>query len=615
MKEIGDNMTRFTVGLMNPNFVWVVSQAQPFVRSEYLAVMDPFHGRVIVEVMQTLSVGILSETNLPEGISLVELQKLNLNPALTTYFAQAQVLDALIEPVAPHAAVVPATFEEVAPFLNSVDPNRSFVLGVLQGTKPFANLLPPTLQGIAPTFKQRQVQPQEGIPFLFDFYKFTDMPNIGVFGGAGSGKSTALRSICEEVMRFRLPAILLDPHHEFSFHEKLAGMPLELQQDFSKAHVILTVGKEIGIKFSDLSTSELLGLFHFYDISKVMESAIRAIHEPGDDMKYFEWKLATLKKGFENDKKHPNDRENVFEGDDQGAILYHKLRDKVSGFETLQAVMWRFEQLTATRIFSQDIRRLEEALLARQLVVIRGDSFKTDLLAAYAVRKLYYQRRAYEDQLMGNESFFPGFLVMMDEAHRYAPKTFGNNPTRDLFVEISREGRKYGVYIIAATQRAASLDETLTAQLNTKFIFRTTNAQDMEVFKAEANLTEEMLRTLPILASGQCYASSSMFSKNFAVQFKAPLTVAPKSMNPFDQLPPLHATNPVSDVIQAYFEQTHAVFRDHERPRLQAYVGQTLQRMVSLSEIDQALEILTQLGILRKKEFGLGSEYFLAHTS
>ena len=605
-------MSRFTIGLTNPNKIWVVSQEQPFVRSEYLAVEDPRHGRVIVEVMETVSLGALTEANLPEGVSMADIKQLNLFDSAVTYFAQAKVLDSLLEPVTPHVTVTPATFGEVAPFLNSVDPSKSFVLGVLQGTKPFASLLPQTLQGIAPTFKQRQIQSQEGIPFLFDFYKFTDMPNIGVFGGAGSGKSTALRSICEEVMRFRIPSILLDPHHEFSFDEKLAGMPPQLQQDFSKAHVILTVGKEIGIKFSDLSTSELLGLFHFYDISKVMESAIRAIHEPGDDIKYFEWKLATLKKGFENDKKHPNEREDVFGQDADAAILYHKLKDKVSGFETLQAVMWRFDQLASTRIFSQDIRAIEDALLARKLVVIRGDSFKTDLLAAYAIRKLYYQRRAFEDHLTGTEEFFPGFLVMMDEAHRYAPKSFGNNPTRDLLVEISREGRKYGVYIIAATQRAASLDETLTAQLNTKFIFRTTNAQDMEVFRAEANLTDEMLHTLPVLASGQCYASSSMFSKNFAVQFKAPLTVAPKSVNPFDQLPPLHATNPVSDAVQAYFEQTRQPFRDHERPRLQAYIGQVLQQMVTLQEIDQALEILTQIGVLRKKEFGLGTEYFLA---
>lgn len=606
-------MSRFTVGLTNPNTVWLVSQVQPFVRSEYLAVEDPRHGRIILEVMQTVSLGVLTDANLPEGVSMGDIQKLQLSPLATTFFAQARVLDSLLEPITPHVMVVPATFEEVSPFLNSVDPTRSFVLGVLQGTKPFTHLLPTQLQGIAPTFKQRQIQAQEGIPFLFDFYKFTDMPNIGVFGGAGSGKSTALRSICEEVMRFRIPSLLLDPHHEFSFDEKLMGMPAQLQQDFSKSHVILTVGKEIGIKFSDLSTSELLGLFQFYDISKVMESAIRAIHEPGDDVKYFEWKLATLKKGFENDKKHPNERENVFEGDDAGAILYYRLKDKVSGFETLQAVMWRFDQLASTRIFNQDIQRIEDALMARQLVVIRGDAFKTDLLAAYAIRKLYYKRRAFEDQAVGNEAFFPGFLVMMDEAHRYAPKSFGSNPTRDLLVELSREGRKYGVYIVAATQRAASLDETLTAQLNTKFIFRTTNAQDMEVFRAEANLTDEMLRTLPVLASGQCYASSSMFSKNFAVQFKAPLTVAPKSINPFDQLPPLFATTPVSDAIQAYFEQTRQVFRDHERPRLQAYVGQALNRLVTLQEIDQALEVLTQIGVLRKKEFGLGTEYFLAH--
>ncbi len=606
-------MSRYTVGIMNPTTVWLATQDSPFVRSEYLVAEDVIHGRVILEVMKTVSVGIVTPNNLPEGVMWEELEALGFDFKTPTYFADAKVLDGLIEPVSPHSRVVQAGFDEVAPFLNSVDPQRSFVLGVLQGTKPFTSMLPPVLQGIAPTFKQRALQGQDGIPFLFDFYKFNDMPNVGIFGGAGSGKSTAMRSVAEEVQRFRIPAIFLDPHHEFSFDEQMPGMPVSLQQDFSRSHTILTVGRDVGIRFADLSTGELLGLFSFFNVSQVMEAAIRAVHEQGDDLKYFEQKLATLKKGFENERRAPHERDNeLFAHDPKAAELFDRLKDKVAGFETLQAVMWRFDQLASTNIFNHDIRRLEEGIQARKLVVIRGDAFKTELLAAYAVRKLYYKRRAYEDQLFGNEEFFPGFLLMMDEAHRYAPKGFNANPMRDLFVEIAREGRKYGVYLIAATQRAASLDETLTAQLNTKFVFRTTNAQDMDVFKAEANLTDEMLKTLPTLQSGHCYASSSMFSKNFAVQFKAPLTVAPKSVNPFEQLPPLHATNPVSDAVVHYFNQSQTAFRSHELPRLQAQVSQTVGRNVPLPELNEALHLLVEMRTLRKKEHGMGTEYFLA---
>lgn len=586
-----------TLGQMETQFVWIGNQTQPYIASEYVVLETTHHFPIIMEVVETISLGVLTEQNLPHGITLSELTQLNFNLDQVTYFAKVKVLDHLTTPVPPHLPLRSATFQEIEPFLNSTDPSHSFVLGVIKGTELLQTLLPPHLQGIVSIMERRQIRPQNGIPFLFDFYKFTDMPNIGIFGGAGSGKSTALRSVAEEVMRHRLPGIFLDPHSEFSFNQPMPGIVDPQQKKFKDAYEILTVGEDIGIAFEELSTAELLRLFSFFDPSPVMEAAIRTLHQKGDTRLHLKDKLLIMKKGFEEDRKPPHLREeDVLTTDEQ--LVYLRYKEKISGLETVQALLWRFEQLEATQIFNKNTNRIEQGILNRKLVVIRGEAFKTELLATYIIRKLYYKRVAYENARQENPStapaFFPGFLVMADEAHRYAPKTHRTHPTRDLLVEAAREGRKFGVYLGVATQRAASLDETLTAQLNTKFIFRTTNAQDMEVFRAEANLTDADLRLLPNLTSGHCFASSAMFSKNFAVQFKAPLTVAPKSDNPFDQLPPLNEETPEMLAIRRYLTTLpNQAIRQHQLSEL---LGQLVTEFGSHWSIETLLETLNRMG-------------------
>lgn len=586
----------FSLGQMKTQFIWIGTQLSPYVLSEYV-VLDDSHQPIIMEVVETMSLGMLNESNLPTGMTLEELKRLHFNLEQVTYFAKAKVLDYLSVPVKPHHPLRPATFHEIEPFLNSTNPDRSFVLGVIKGTELLQTLLPHHLQQIVSIMERRQIRPQNGIPFLFDFHKFTEMPSIGIFGGAGSGKSTALRSVVEEAMRHRLPGIFLDPHSEFSFNQPMPGITHPQQAKFKDAHEILTVGEDIGIAFEELSTSELLRLFSFFDPSPVMEAAIRTIHQKGDTRLHLKDKLLTMRKGFEEDKKPPHLREEgVLTLDEQ--MIYLRYKEKVSGLETIQALLWRFEQLEATQIFNKNTQRIEQALLNRKMVIIRGEAFKTELLASYIIRKLYYKRVAYENARQENPMtappFFPGFLIFMDEAHRYAPKTHRTHPTRDLLVETAREGRKFGVYLGVATQRAASLDETLTAQLNTKFIFRTTNAQDMEVFRAEANLTDEDLQVLPNLTSGHCFASSAMFSKNFAVQFKSPLTIAPKSEDPFDQLPPLNAETPEMVCIREILKGCpNGTIRQHQ---LGVLLAPLMAKFGNHWTTERLLETLNQMG-------------------
>ena len=77
-------------------------------------------------------------------------------------------------------------------------------------------------------------------------------------------------------------------------------------------------------------------------------------------------------------------------------------------------------------------------------------------------------------------------LVACEEAHRYAPadRRLGFGPTRKALSRIAKEGRKYGVYLGAVTQRPAELDATILSQCSTVFAMRMANERDQAIVKA-----------------------------------------------------------------------------------------------------------------------------------
>jgi DNA helicase HerA-like ATPase len=77
-------------------------------------------------------------------------------------------------------------------------------------------------------------------------------------------------------------------------------------------------------------------------------------------------------------------------------------------------------------------------------------------------------------------------LVCCEEAHRYAPadRTLGFGPTRKALSRIAKEGRKYGVFLGAVTQRPAELDPTILSQCSTVFAMRMANDNDQAIVRS-----------------------------------------------------------------------------------------------------------------------------------
>jgi DNA helicase HerA-like ATPase len=162
-------------------------------------------------------------------------------------------------------------------------------------------------------------------------------------------------------------------------------------------------------------------------------------------------------------------------------------------------------------------------------------------------------------------------LVACEEAHRYVPadRRLGFGPTRKALSRIAKEGRKYGVFLAAVTQRPAELDPTILSQCSTVFAMRMANDRDQAIVKsAIPDAGSSLLAFLPSLGTAEAIA----FGEGVALPTRFRFTSVAE-----DQLPQSQAGGHTSfngdfdtDFIAAVVDRWREATTTASRPRLRA---------------------------------------------
>lgn len=99
-------------------------------------------------------------------------------------------------------------------------------------------------------------------------------------------------------------------------------------------------------------------------------------------------------------------------------------------------------------------------------------------------------------------ALYPVVLVL-EEAHHYIPAEATlerQQRAREVFERIAKEGRKYGLSLIVASQRPSELSRTVLAQCNSFIVHRIQNPDDQAYFRAViSGINRELLDQLPAL--------------------------------------------------------------------------------------------------------------------
>ncbi|KRQ86334.1 AAA-like domain protein [Caloramator mitchellensis] len=539
-------------GITNQQEIYVVSKDNPFKINQILIIEDKMQGILRGEVVETSSYNKFLSLNI--NGEMADREVLNSLKNLgyevdenTIYIAKVRLIVEAKYPVATGSLVRVPSFSEVRDLLVSVNPENGLVLGVIKSTEELKTSLDPVFEDKLCLFENGNIQLQNGVPFVFDIKSMNQYPHIGIFGGSGSGKSFGMRVILEEIMKLNIPTVVLDPHYEMDFSQR-SGLDSKYAIDFKDKFACLQIGRDIGIKFQDLNTRDLINIISSAaagTLTDSMANVIQSLHEYRDSYLTFERRLNLLKEAFEigNENKinkllqeaqTKGEKERIRDLEDMLEVF--KKNSSIPA-ASLNGVLWRLQRLYRDGIFTSDIRPVENNLLAGKTVIVQGPIKVLNVFSTYLISNLYYKRREYRDSKQRGEAaeFFPPFILAFDESHNFAPKGY-ETPSKSIIKEIAQEGRKYGVFLILATQRPALLDETITAQLNTKIVFRTVRASDIDIIKEETDITSEEAKRLPYLTSGDAFVSSAIIGRTVAIRVRMAMTTSSHGENPFDEL-------------------------------------------------------------------------------
>lgn len=126
-------------------------------------------------------------------------------------------------------------------------------------------------------------------------------------------------------------------------------------------------------------------------------------------------------------------------------------------------------------------------------------------------------------------------VVVLDEAHQFLNKSVGDENNRinlDAFGLIAKEGRKYGLTTLLATQRPRDIPEDVLSQMGMFVVHRLINERDREIVeKACGSLNASAAAFLPTLGQGEAILIGVDFPMPTPVKITEP-AYPPKSEGP-----------------------------------------------------------------------------------
>lgn len=530
------------------------------------------------------------------------------------YLAKLRLLEEAMYPIMAGSAVRVPEFDEIKSLIIKSSPKDGLVLGVIKNTDDLYKNADEELKNIVYTFENGERKNQKDLPYIFNVSEFSQYPHIGVFGGSGSGKSFALRVIIEELMKKRIPTIVLDPHYEMDFKLKT----YDEAADYSSLYQSFLLGKDVGVDFKDLNVGEFKNLLNAAGaMTDAMDTSVDEVFKRGESVDAFRLRLSEILEALDRTEDALNMDMQTAEinGDAPEADRirrlqgYQKTYGRKLNASSLKGISWRFRRLVQDNVFSNSSEALEAALRSGKLISLKGSTRLLEVYSSYILKKFYYKRRAYMDaKLLGtnDEDYFPPFIIITDEAHNFAPKAF-ESASKPILKEVAQEGRKYGVFLILATQRITLLDDTITAQLNTKFILRTVRESDISTIKEETDISSDDAKRLPYLTTGDAFISEASFGRTIFTRFRFADTKAIDKVNPF-----LELKGETEDKMMAVFEEIKGSLpiSDFNLTREAARLEKTVGTM-STEEFKDILERLADEGYISKRTNPFGQNEYI----
>lgn len=203
-------------------------------------------------------------------------------------------------------------------------------------------------------------------------------------------------------------------------------------------------------------------------------------------------------------------------------LLANDITNQYVQFEHIQPLLKRMEAtVTALKrvLIVQQELPVEEKVL-KIISLKRCDSFVKKVMPLLIGRHLYSSHK----DAVANPPDRTMHLII-DEAHNILSQQSARESESwkdyrlELFEEIIKEGRKFGMFITLCSQRPADISPTIISQLHNFFIHRLVNDKDLYLIDNAITTLDSMSKALiPTLSKGCCIATGTAFDIPMVLQ-------------------------------------------------------------------------------------------------
>ncbi len=343
--------------------------------------------------------------------------------------------------------------------------------------------------------------------------------HIAIVGATGSGKSHTTAKIIQE-------AVSLPKNKNFKLnnsHVIIFDIHSEYKQAFPDANIIDI--DHLILPYWLLTSEELIELFidteaNDYNQRNVFKEAVinsRKKHFKGSDIDrntiHFDSSLyfnihEVLQYAIDKNTEMIQGSRGLKQGSLHGKLenfvsrLENKLNDKRFEFifgEKCKEIS--FEE-TLKQFISYGFRKQSTANVT--ILDLSGIPFEVLSITVSLISRILFEFGYYYKKLK-NEIDVP-ILLVFEEAHKYVPRSdlAKYRASKHSIERIAKEGRKYGVSLLIASQRPSEVSATIFAQCNNFIVMRLTNPDDQNyVKKLLPDTLGGLTNNLSILRTGE----------------------------------------------------------------------------------------------------------------
>ena len=316
--------------------------------------------------------------------------------------------------------------------------------------------------------------------------------NVAVMAKTGGGKSYVSGAIAEELMKHDVTCMIVDPNGEYgamrdpadSGDERFGVVPRSYADKIA----------EFGMN-GDLDVTPLRFTLRSLDSRDIMELCASSDSRMS---------VLALTKAIENVKA----RKDFYSLTD--------LIEEVSSIDSAKhyALIRDLQALDSIRLFAEKGNSLSDLVQKGRTTIINLKGYAPD------IQQIIVRRLATMLFEMRKADRIPPMMLVLEEAHLYCPQA-ENVASKKAIITIASEGRKFGLGLMAISQRPAKVDRNVLGLCAMQIMLKVTNPNDLNaILDSVEGLTSGLEQDLASLPQGTAIMVGAGIQKPLIVEIR-----------------------------------------------------------------------------------------------